>query len=187
MLPEVEKYLTTVEKVEETFRNDRAEIRRNRNNMSADKYYASLDAVQNTWRKATNDAWDELKKSDNKLVAWIANNSGISDGYRGHASLILRELPASLDTLDNVARKNNWCPVWNDFRAEALADGAIEIDYDLQVSLNGGPWQNFFDIRLPGNEYFVKKDANDLFSMGISFLQFDTGTTNVKIQMKPTS
>lgn len=185
MLPEVEKYLSEYEKNTNEFKEKRAEIRRNRSSYPSDEYYDMLNAIEDAWRNATNKTWDELKNSDNKLVAWIANNEEIGNSFREHAHYILRELPASINVLDRVARANDWCPVWNGFRSQALAAGVIEIDYNLQVSMNGGPWQNFFDISLPGRKLFTKREANDLFSKGISFFQFDTGTVNIKVQMNP--
>lgn len=93
----------------------------NRGPAKAEKDAAILAAVQ-ALNAAVSAAWDALKASSIPLVAWIAANCR---DYEDEATVVLRALPASMDTLDALAREYDWCGVWREFRAQAEQDGVL--------------------------------------------------------------
>lgn len=174
MLPEVEAYFVALKKAEDEYEEAR----------NSAKSYGESRVARNEYAASARKAWDLLKNSNNKLVAWIANN--VSRDYEGHASYILKALPvSSISELDEIARNHDWCYVWNEFRSAAIAAGAIEVIYDIQIKVNGGPWNEFWEHQLPNDEYLTKEEISKLFDRGINFIQFDAGRNTIKYQLKP--
>ncbi|MWA07648.1 hypothetical protein [Streptomyces sp. BA2] len=55
-------------------------------------------------------------------MKWIAENCA---EYREQAQCILAVLPATVEELDDLADTNEWCPVWDAFRREAIDAGVM--------------------------------------------------------------
>ncbi|MFG2463251.1 hypothetical protein ACGFWE_40225 [Streptomyces sp. NPDC048523] len=80
------------------------------------------DAAYDAWNAAKATAWDALKASSDPLVKWIAENCG---QYKGEAQHVLTALPATVDELDELADRQDWCGVWGAFRQQAIDAGLM--------------------------------------------------------------
>ncbi|TLS45806.1 hypothetical protein FE633_13710 [Streptomyces montanus] len=131
MLPEVQKFVesveaaiaarvATVEAAEQKYpeRHSCGEVGRREYNAYSEeinKAYAKCSGVQAA-------AWGALKVSSDPLVKWIAENC---TEYREQAQSVLAALPATVDELDDLADKNDWCSVWDEFRRQAINAGVM--------------------------------------------------------------
>ncbi|MEV0254796.1 hypothetical protein AB0H82_11110 [Streptomyces sp. NPDC050732] len=129
MLPEVQKYLETVEAAA-TARNaaisaaeSRYPERYSSNEDGRRQYAAYVKQVNNAYeacRVTWEAAWEALKASSDPLVKWIAENCA---EYRGEARHVLAALPATVDELDDLADTQGWCGVWGELLQRAIDAG----------------------------------------------------------------
>ncbi|MET7693829.1 hypothetical protein ABZT06_38680 [Streptomyces sp. NPDC005483] len=131
MQPDAQKYIETVnaaitarntaekaagEKYPKRFGYGEDEERQARAfNEEIDAAYTACNAVQAT-------AWEALTASSDPLVKWIAENCA---QYKGEAQTVLAALPATVEELDELADRNDWCGVWTTFRQQAFEAGVM--------------------------------------------------------------
>jgi len=124
MYAEVEQYIATAEAVRSTY-SEQYRAARNKYNareIGYDEMRTSQDAEQRIWQVATNEAWNALKACSDPLVSWIVDNC---KDHQSQATAVLEALPATVEELDRLAEDENWCQIWDNFRARAAEDGAI--------------------------------------------------------------
>lgn len=173
MLPEIENYFKTMENEREKFQNAR------RHTTGQEEYLKARDAFD----MATIDAWNALKNSDNKFVAWLANNEEITSEYRGHAEVVLKELPASVSELNQLAANNDWCSTWDGFRDDAIQAGALVNEYTITMKINGEVgWVPFREVTISRNVRVTREMITSLFDKGVNFVQLESGYGGVKYQ-----
>ncbi|MDX3321083.1 hypothetical protein PV415_29675 [Streptomyces sp. ME03-5684b] len=85
-------------------------------------YTQEINAAYATCVSVRAAAWDALKTSGDPLVKWIAENCG---EYPAEAECVLTALPATVEVLDDLADKADWCGVWNNFREQAIHAGVL--------------------------------------------------------------
>lgn len=85
-------------------------------------YLKEYTAVQKQYNKARNDTWEQLSRSEDPLVRWIAVNGREHEAY---AEIVLKALPATLDQLEGLADEHGWCGEWYELRDKAVEDGVI--------------------------------------------------------------
>jgi hypothetical protein len=128
-------------------------------------------------------AWAKLGASAHPLVAWIGQNAG---DYQTYARTVLRYVTpdVTVQTLDAVAEANDWCYVWGQFRSRAITAGALPArDWQVQMRVNGGPWQSRFWEHHGSGGAITKDMINALIERGVSFIELETGSDNVKYQV----
>ncbi|MDG4857097.1 hypothetical protein P8605_02805 [Streptomyces sp. T-3] len=67
-------------------------------------------------------AWGTLTASSDPLVKWIAENCA---DHCEEARCVLGILPATVDEIDDLAEREGWCRVWEDYRQRALDAGVL--------------------------------------------------------------
>lgn len=92
-------------------------------------YYDAMHEVGSVRQQARQDAWEMLATSDDPLIKYIHEHC---HSYRGHAQRILEILPADLPAMQEVARKGNWCEVFDGFVAGAVRQKLIVDDRSPQ-------------------------------------------------------
>lgn len=80
------------------------------------------DAAYDARSVAFDTAWGALKRSGDPLVKWIAENA---EDYIGEALIVLQTLPATLDELDELAERQDWCGTWTSLRERAIEAGVM--------------------------------------------------------------
>lgn len=129
MLPEVQAYLTARAEAETTQREAEQALYAKypdrygysaENRQQRDAFYAESEEIVTKHRVARNEAWNALKGSSEPLVRWIAEHC---KDYQSEALVVLRALPATLDELDELADRQDFCHIWNQFRDQAAEEG----------------------------------------------------------------
>jgi hypothetical protein len=126
MYDEVKKYLAAVDAAE-----GRAEAMPETDYYAADGTHDKKGCPECFLTAAYRDAWPLLAESADPLVRWIADNAS---GYKEDATLILRALPASVDVLDQIAERENWCGIWNRLLDAAEAAGVLPVEIMAEAS-----------------------------------------------------
>jgi hypothetical protein len=131
MLPEVQKYMESLEAAltaREAAVKAAGEKYPKRSGYSEDDRRQAL-AFNNTVNTAFAEcdsihatAWEALKASSDPLVKWIAENCA---SYKAEAHSVLSALPATVDELDDLAARKDWCGVWDTFRQRAIDAGVM--------------------------------------------------------------
>ena len=126
MYAEIEQYITTAETVRSAHKEQyyAARFKYNANEITHNEMAVAQDAAQRTWTVATNEAWNALKSAADPLVSWIVDNC---KDYQSQALEVLKALPATVEELDKLAADEDWCQIWDNFRAQAARDGAIDV------------------------------------------------------------
>lgn len=146
MLPEVEIYFETAERLRQEYTEKRQ------------RYYNDLGATQELNRqydKGIDEARELLANSENKLIAWIGK--GGSDDYRvwdypEHTEEILRILPTSSDALDDFAAAQGWCSTFSRFKQAAINDGAL-FEPHVQYRVNDSDeWNRMIEVNMPNGK-----------------------------------
>ncbi|MBQ0850187.1 hypothetical protein J8N05_18480 [Streptomyces sp. BH-SS-21] len=126
MLPEVQKYLASIEAAtaarQEALREVHAKyagryVDTKDGQLQLAAYNQASNTAYDACEEARTAAWEALTTSDDPLVKWIAKNCA---NYRSEAQHVLTALPATVEELDAVAASNDWCPVWAEFRQQAM-------------------------------------------------------------------
>lgn len=124
MLPEVERFCAkidmsreTCEKARDTYHAAFAD-----NDVTREASYRAYREACVTRRNTRDAAWDELNQSDNALVRFIAENCV---SHRDEARLILEALPCTLEEMQRIAERENWCSTWSYLLDDAMAAGVI--------------------------------------------------------------
>ena len=86
-------------------------------------YYAGLNKADEVRRQAHKAAWELLSTSDDPLVRYVYAHC---HSYPDHARQILEILPADFAAMQEVARKGNWCEVFDGFAAGAVRQKLIK-------------------------------------------------------------
>lgn len=86
-------------------------------------YYTGVNEADEVRRQAYKDAWELLNTSDDPLVKYIYAHC---HSYPDHATRILEILPADFPAMQEVARKGNWCEVFDGFAAGAVRQKLIK-------------------------------------------------------------
>lgn len=122
MYPEVEHYIKTRDEAYETYVAARRTMaaKREAGDISYDEWSRLLDAAYAASRVSTNEAWNALKTASDPLVRFIAENC---KDYQDEAQRVLKALPATLEELDALAVRENWCSIWDQFRDQAVEAG----------------------------------------------------------------
>jgi hypothetical protein len=182
MLPEVQEYFDTIDRLETELRDATEKVGDDLYYSDRTEYYKQVDAARNANLSGQQAAWDKLKESNDPLVKWIAENA---EEYHAQARVVLRALPATLHELDAIARDHDWCYVWGQFRDRAIADGAVDYTWEIQIKVNGGPWQEFWPHSLPSGRRYVNKDSLlEFFKHGASMIQITAGSDHIIYQLK---
>lgn len=166
--PEVKAYLTAYNESYINF-----------NNESLGDYYYRAERHE----IAMNKAWEELQKSENPLIKWIADNC--AQGYRDYGLTVLQALrpDTTIDQLNTLARLHNWCYEWGHFRDRAIAAGVFSAQkFTVQMKVNGGGWGAFWEHSMPDGKPLTYGMIAALFNRGASFIQIDAGTDSLKYQ-----
>jgi len=87
------------------------------------KTSAVYDAYDNAKRAARLVLGQAILAGGDLLSIWIVDN--YFDGYSEEAIEILSRFPWSLDSLDNYAYNNSWCPVWQRAKVRAVRAGVL--------------------------------------------------------------
>lgn len=85
------------------------------NQCKASAVYDAYDNARRTARLALGQA---ILATGDLLSIWIVDN--YFDGYFEEVIEILSRFPCSLDSLDNYAYNNSWCPVWQRAKVRAV-------------------------------------------------------------------
>lgn len=87
------------------------------------EYGKVLNAIWDECDKVLNAAWvDMATKTSDPLALWIIKNCS---ERQEEALIVLEALPASLEELNEIANEYGWCGDWDEFVAQAQADGVI--------------------------------------------------------------
>jgi len=124
--PEVEQYIATAKAVQHTRVEQyrAARLKCSANEITYGEMLAQQDELHRAWMVATNEAWNALKQCSDPLVSWIVDNC---KDYQSEARAVLKALPATVEELDRLAEDEDWCHIWDNFRAQAAGDGAIAL------------------------------------------------------------
>jgi hypothetical protein len=128
MYPIVEQYITAVDTATLEHRIKLQDLRAKRytarEGVPLDRwasvdtsYWDSIRLVNDARDQAYREAWELLKTSDDPLVLFIAENCY---EYQDHARSILELLPADFAAMQQVARTEGWCGVFDRFAAAAV-------------------------------------------------------------------
>lgn len=137
MYSEVEKYVAALKAAEEAYS---AAVRALGETFPNHDYSGAPCArckaarpINTEMDRAEQAAWDSLKESRNPLVRWIAETC---DEYKPYAQAVLEMFPASMDELNELARRHGWCPEWDRFKRMAERAGVLpaEVSADTEVS-----------------------------------------------------
>lgn len=69
-------------------------------------------------------AVEQLHACADPLVQWLVNSPALTR-FPSHARTLLKALPATVEELDEMARRNDWCEVWEDYRDEMQQAGVL--------------------------------------------------------------
>lgn len=185
MLSEVQTYADAVKAADEVYHTetDKLNTRRTEREISYEQYNDAERELRNAHRKVVMDAWQALTASSNKLVAWIANN--VDFDYQHQAIKVLRELPAPLGKLDQIARDNGWCHIWEDYRQRAIAAEVVEVKFDLRMRVNGELADGFWAVGLPNGSRVTRAMLNPLLLGGATMIQINAGTDHIMYEVVP--
>lgn len=137
MLPEVEQYFKSLEEAQAAHaaaygpvqdawnQAHRATNDRSVQNQLRNRYQPIQNALTAVRDAAQTLAWTQLLTSDDPLVRFISANCG-GDYRETYSEHILRELPAPLSRLREIAQQRNWCGEFDSFVQRAMAQGAID-------------------------------------------------------------
>lgn len=129
MLPEIETLTSAVDAVKDEV-NKAYEAYRHDTGLSDEEYYKRRETYVNLrdGRYARiKELVDKLAETTNdKLVKFIAEE--FYDEYDTQALRVLQRLPATLDELDDFAKEQGWCGVWDDSVDKAIEAGALDVD-----------------------------------------------------------
>jgi hypothetical protein len=150
MLPEVEKYLKTLNEIEDNYERRYSDLYRTAPqppstydyNGYGDDYYAAREEYyrqQREWRRENNPRLDELltdrgeacdaarvtllNATEDPVVRWVAKN--ITRGYEGYVKAVLMICPATYEEIEELANRQKWCEDFDDFARQAIEAGAI--------------------------------------------------------------
>lgn len=132
MLPEVKAYVAAREAARAAFNESIKDAEAKypmRNDWNAgdsrvqrQAFREAQDAAYGARSVAFDTAWGALKQSGDPLVKWIAENA---EDYAGEALIVLQALPATLDELDDLAERQDWCGTWTSLKERAIAAGVM--------------------------------------------------------------
>lgn len=129
MLPEIETLTSAVDAIKDEV-NKAYEAYRHDTGLSDEEYYKRRETYVNLrdGRYARiKELVDKLAETTNdKLVKFIAEEC--YDEYDTQALRVLQRLPATLDELDDFAKEQGWCGVWDDSVDKAIEAGALDVD-----------------------------------------------------------
>jgi hypothetical protein len=152
---------------------------------------ATLIAALDSEIEEIEQAWDALQRAaENKetfshpesasLVAFIAT---YVRKYEEEAVEVLKLLPASIEEIDEYARRRGWCKDYRDLRQEWMKRQRRRI----QVRRDGGPWVDMraetIAISVGYDPYAIWDAVTRLFDNGASFISMDIGVNNLKFQI----
>jgi hypothetical protein len=112
------------------------------------------------------------------LVAFIAT---YVRKHEEQAIEVLKLLPASIEEIDEYARRRGWCKDYRDLRQEWMKRQRRRI----QVRRDGGPWVDYVaSYRRFGDDPYAIWDAvTRLFDNGASYISMDFNDSNLKFQI----
>ncbi|MFJ8158538.1 hypothetical protein [Streptomyces sp. NPDC094468] len=131
MLPEVQKYVTAVNSAVAAQRDaTRAACEKfpDRHDLTSegraqyDAYSLEVRAAITAVEESRAAAWQDLKSSSDPLVKWIAEHC---ESFPDQANAVLTALPATVEELDALAKREGWCEVWDNFRDQAREAGVM--------------------------------------------------------------
>lgn len=122
MLPEMVEYDRVVNDASAEYRRKRSELDPEEYPRYSDARYHALDKLDIERNRAIYEAWTKLRESENELVRWIAKNC---ETNRSAACIIMRELPCSLDRMNELADEHDWCTDYDRLVDRAMRDGVL--------------------------------------------------------------
>jgi hypothetical protein len=129
LLPEVEHYENTVDTAytdyRETINARRAEYdAAGRGSLAGKIFSIHVNAASEIRTAKTDAAWDTLRASEDRALAWIARNCA---EWKPEALLAMKALPiTTLAQIQVIAEENSWCEEnWGPFRDKAISEGLI--------------------------------------------------------------
>lgn len=199
LVPEARAYFEAVAAARTTLDRDLEELRARRQACDSAHAYRSPewydarekirgddDEIHRRYNETHQTLWTtHVTNSTHPLMRWIGAN--VSHDYRGQAEQIMAVLTptATVSDFDEVARRGDWCYTWNEYRSRAIAADVIDSGLVLQMRVNGGPWQDFWEHQTRNGDLITKEMIKALFNLGASFIAMDVGTDNLKYQQVP--
>lgn len=130
-----EQYGTVQDQIDDLYRNGKIMYEE----CLSRREYANQDR-----QVAINTAWNELTKSSDPLVKFIAEEC---KNYQHYAIQILRMLPASAAEIERYAENESWCDIYTRFLGQARKAGVMptlpsnspreELTYWFQRTISG--------------------------------------------------
>jgi len=133
MLPEVEQFVAALDAAAEKMAAASAAVDV-KCDYTADGWdcprCVALKPIKAEHRRDAATAWEALAASTDPLVRWIVEHC---KGYMYEAQMILEALPAPMDELEDIARSEGWCYVWERYVSDARIAGVLP-KADTEVS-----------------------------------------------------
>lgn len=137
MYAAVEQYLKTAAEAEENHRKlsdgkYRATLDEERANPTQRqeiwaRYYKASDEARDAYNRTLDEAHTALREGleaeGDKLALWILEHT--FEEYPNYSLTVLQALPATVTELTALARKNDWCNVFDNFLRQARRAGVI--------------------------------------------------------------
>lgn len=124
MLPDVAAYFAENTKAEQKYIELRDAYRalRDKHTEAIDAAREAADKAYRVWQNSQKN-WSKLTEATDPLVKWIGDNCS---EYPDYAEQILRALPADFATLEDIARRHDWCNEFDRLAQRAIAAGVID-------------------------------------------------------------
>jgi hypothetical protein len=125
MLTEVETYIKAIADADAAHDAGHAEVSNalRQNAITATERHAADAPICENYRVAVNTAWNTLGNStDDKMIKFMVAHC---KDYQGHAVMIMKLLPATADQVREYAENQGWCHIWDQFYAQAVAEGVV--------------------------------------------------------------
>lgn len=180
LVPEAAAYITAWDKAQTVYQDEYGQaLKLPTATVEEDRArYAAMDAAREKCVETCRALWETLSTAEHPLIRWIYANARDN---RAEATVIIRHLgpDTTITDLDEVARENDWCYVWNRYRVAAIQAGVINApDHQIKQRVNGGPWGEFWVHEYRGQE-ITKNMINALFETGVSVIELNVGRDHV--------
>ena len=130
MLPDVEKFVEHLESIDKVHREKCDRLKEDKSEKYStyyggrtNEYWNELDNICDIRYAAMKLAWDDLERSEDPLIKFIAAECR---GYFEESIIVLKSLPATYDELLALGDKEDWCSTFSSFVRKAVREGVIE-------------------------------------------------------------